>query len=69
MGKRTNSNICRTVTDGPFFAKICQGCRLDPKKEIPYWRAQDCCRLYLLFELISGIINFYFILKIGFFKF
>ena len=35
--KWTNSNIRRAVTDGPFSAKICQGCMFDPKKEIPYW--------------------------------
>ena len=39
LGKWSNSNICRAVTDGPFSAEleICQGCMFNPKKEIPYW--------------------------------
>ena len=36
LGKCTNSNIHRAVTDGPFSVEICQGCTFNPKKEIPY---------------------------------
>ena len=36
MGKLTNSNIHRTVTDGPFSTQICQGCMFHNKKEISY---------------------------------
>ena len=37
MGQLTNSNICRTVTEGPFTLQICQRCTFDPKKKNPYW--------------------------------
>ena len=40
MGKWTHSNICRTVTDGPFTVQICQRCTFDPKIENPYWSAE-----------------------------
>ena len=33
MGKRTNSNIHCTVTDGPFAMQVCQRCTFDPKKK------------------------------------
>ena len=36
LGKWTNSNIHHAVTDGPFSAKICQGCTFNTKKEILY---------------------------------
>ena len=36
LGKWTNSNICHSVTDGPFDAEIYQGCTFNHKKEIPY---------------------------------
>ena len=37
MGLWTNSNICHTVTDGPFAVQICQRCKLDPEKKNSYW--------------------------------
>ena len=37
MGKRTNSNIRRTVTYAPFAMQLCQRCTFDPKKKNPYW--------------------------------
>ena len=37
LGKWTNSNIRRAVTDGPFSVEMCQECKFNPKKEIPYW--------------------------------
>ena len=40
MGQWTNSNNHRTVTDGRFVVKICQGCTVDHKKKNPYWHAR-----------------------------
>ena len=37
MGKRTNSNIHQTVTDGPFAVQICHRRTFYPKKKNPYW--------------------------------
>ena len=39
LGKRTNSNIHRTVTDGPFAMQICPRCTFNPGKKNPYWCA------------------------------
>ena len=36
MGQWTNSNICQTVTDGPFCHANMSRCTFDPKKN-PYW--------------------------------
>ena len=37
MGQWTNSNICRTVTDGPFLHANMSNCTFIPKKKNPYW--------------------------------
>ena len=37
MGQWTNSNIRRTVTDGPFLRENMSKCTFNPKKKNPYW--------------------------------
>ena len=39
MGQWTNSNIRRTVSDGPFCHANMSRCTYDPKKKNPYWQA------------------------------
>ena len=38
MGQWTNSNIHRTVTDGPKGHANMSKCTIDHKKKNPYWR-------------------------------
>ena len=52
MGKRPNSNIRHTVTDGPFTVQICQRCMFDPKKknsklELAYRPQQNSIQIIL----------------------
>ena len=37
MGRWMNSNNHCKVTDQTFATEICQRCKFDGKKEIPYW--------------------------------
>ena len=60
MGQWTNSNIRRTVTDGPFLRANMSKCTFNPKKKNSYWVTmcipQACMYLQAWMFHASGII-------------
>ena len=55
MGHLTNSNICRTVTDGPFMRANMSKCTLDPKKKNPCWHANTCRAFLASYKCLCNI--------------